>query len=187
MQVPELAHGAPLGIGRAARIESALGADPGFSTEERARSTGGEMLSWEGQRRYATVEAHRRLHQAQFRHYVVRAYAARCAICRIPSVDLLDASHILPDRDPGARVEVPNGLALCQLHHRAFDRDLLGVRPDGVVELARALLDTDDGPTFEQAFRRVHGQQIGQPRREVDRPRPTYLEERFERFRATAR
>lgn len=139
--------------------------------------------AWEATRRYTTVEARQRLHQAQFRHYVVRAYAERCAVCRIPRPDLLDAAHILPDRDPGSTVEIPNGLALCPLHHRAFDRDLLGVRPDGVIELSNELLETKDGPTFEQAFRRVHETPLSLPRRERDQPRRIYLEARYEQFR----
>jgi len=35
---------------------------------------------------------------------------------------------------------VPNGLALCKLHHAAFDGHLLGINPDLVVHVARAIL-----------------------------------------------
>jgi hypothetical protein len=40
-------------------------------------------------------------------------------------VELLDAAHILPDGHPKGEPVVPNGLALCKLHHAAFDRQRL--------------------------------------------------------------
>lgn len=36
---------------------------------------------------------------------------------------------------------VSNGLALCKLHHAVFDRDLIGIRPDLVVELRPDILE----------------------------------------------
>ncbi len=138
--------------------------------------------AWEGKRRYATYEARRRLHQDQFRHYVLQAYSEKCAICRIPRPELLDAAHILADRQQGSRVEIPNGLALCQLHHRAYDRNLLGIRPDSVVELSPTLLKTRDGPTFEEAFLAFHERPVHAPRRPEDRPRKVYLETRYQEF-----
>ena len=48
--------------------------------------------------------------------------------------ELLDAAHIVPDADEGEPV-IPNGLALCKLHHAAFDRYFLGVRPDYVLQV----------------------------------------------------
>ena len=35
---------------------------------------------------------------------------------------------------------MPNGLALCKLHHAAFDTDLLGIRPDLVIEVRDEVL-----------------------------------------------
>lgn len=135
------------------------------------------------ERRYATIEVKKRLHQDAFRYQVLRAYDERCAICRLPRRELLEAAHIIPDRDVRGRPEVPNGLSLCRLHHGAFDTDLLGIRPDGVIVLSKRLLEARDGPTLEHGLKGFNGRRIFHPANEADRPREAYLEERFERFR----
>ena len=60
--------------------------------------------------------------------------AIRLIVCRLRHWELLDAAHILPDKHPLGEPVVPNGLALCKLHHAAFDADILGVRPDLRIE-----------------------------------------------------
>ena len=57
-----------------------------------------------------------------------------------------DAAHILPDGHPRGEPVVPNGLALCKLHHAAFDGHVLGVRPNLAVELRLDILREPDGP-----------------------------------------
>lgn len=66
-----------------------------------------------------------------FRHQVLRAYNQRCAVCgydvRIGGRLLgLDASHI-KWRAYGGPDTVPNGLALCTLHHKALDAGAIGL------------------------------------------------------------
>ena len=96
-------------------------------------------------RRYVTRELQVRLHQRSFRERVLRAYRSRCAVCRLRHHELLDAAHIVPDSEAGAP-RVPNGLALCKLHHAAFDKLFVGVRPDGIIEVRRDILEEEDGP-----------------------------------------
>lgn len=134
-------------------------------------------------RQYVTVQAKRRLHQARFRLEVLRAYAQQCAVCRLPLKALLEAAHIVPDREETGEPVVPNGLALCRLHHGVFDTDLMGVRPDGVIELSPSLRDMRDGPTLEQAVKPFDGQRLHLPSHAGDRPEWWRLEERYERFR----
>lgn len=143
-----------------------------------------KLLSVE--RRYATVQAKKRLHQAAFRQHVLEAYEERCAVCRFPRPELLDAAHIRPDRDVRGHAEVPNGLALCKLHHGAFDTDLMGFRPDGIIELAPRLLATHDGPTLEHGLKGFAGKRLSTPDDPALHPRRDYLEERYERFLKTA-
>jgi putative restriction endonuclease len=140
-----------------------------------------KLLTWE--RRYTTVQAKKRLHQAAFRQHVLSAYEHRCAVCAFPRTELLDGAHILPDRDERGHAEVPNGLALCRLHHGAFDTNLMGFRPDGVIELAPSLLATRDGPTLEHALKGFVGKTLQLPRAKELQPKKLYLEERYERFR----
>ncbi|MDP9459861.1 MAG: HNH endonuclease [Actinomycetota bacterium] len=63
-----------------------------------------------------------RLHQPVFRARVLQAYETRCAMCQLRHADLLDAAHIIRDADEGGLPVVPNGLALCKIHHAAYDR-----------------------------------------------------------------
>lgn len=136
-------------------------------------------------RRYSTVEVKKRLHQELFRHAVLRAYSERCAVCRLPRRELLDAAHIEPDRDVRGEPTVSNGLAMCKLHHAAFDANLLGVRPDHVIEISGALLTASDGPTLEHALKGFAGSKLSLPRRHVDWPAPDHLEARYAAFRKT--
>ena len=136
-------------------------------------------------RAYATRTSKVRLHQGAFRERVLRAYNERCAVCNLPRRELIQAAHIIPDRDERGRPEVPNGLAMCSLHHSAFDAQLLGIRPDLKIEISHELLRERDGPVLEHALKRFDGRKITVPRKVLLRPREDYLEERYERFRLT--
>jgi len=76
-------------------------------------------------KRYVVGEAKRRLHQPIFRATVMRAYATRCAVCSLGHSQLLDAAHIVPDSDERGVASVRNGLAMCKIHHAAFDAQFL--------------------------------------------------------------
>jgi len=137
----------------------------------------------EARRSYVTVVTLRRVHQATFRQRVLQAYQHRCAICRLKHVELLEAAHIVPDGDPRGEPVVPNGLALCSLHHAAFDRDLFGIRPDLTIEVRRDILEETDGPMLLHGLQEIDNEPILAPRSEVLRPRQDFLEIRYEVFR----
>lgn len=137
-------------------------------------------------RRYVTREFRQRLHQREFRERVVRAYQYHCAVCRLRRDELLDAAHILPDADPRGVPSVANGLALCTLHHAAFDRDVIGITPDYIVQVRRDVLEQEDGPMLIHGLQGFHGQPLRLPRREAWFPDKRLLEERYARFRRTA-
>ena len=135
-----------------------------------------------GRRQYVTAAVRRRLHQRAFRERVLDAYRQQCAFCRFRHAELLDAAHIVPDADQGEPV-VRNGLALCKLHHAAFDRHFLGVRPDYVVQVRPNLLDEQDGPTLVHGIQALHGVRISVPGNPGLRPDPQSLESRYRSFR----
>jgi putative restriction endonuclease len=137
----------------------------------------------ESRRAYVTVLARQRIHQHSFRERVLRAYQETCAVCRLRHDELLEAAHILPDGHPKGEPVVPNGLALCKLHHAAFDRNILGIRPDLIVELREDVLKEIDGPMLKHGLQGFQGSRILVPRREVLRPNREFLEERYESFR----
>ena len=167
--------------------------DPGaltFTVELDARelpipAPGG--ASWVGEdpeprRRYVTALTRRRVHQQAFRERVLAAYRGQCAMCRLKHAELLDAAHIVPDSEPGGEPVVANGLALCRLHHAAFDRFFLAVRPDRRIEVHPAILREKNGPTLRHAIQGLHGSRILLPRSPRDRPDEERLELRYQRF-----
>lgn len=133
---------------------------------------------------YATVAAKQRLHQRRFRELVVAAYAKRCAICRLQRTELLDAAHILADRDERGLPEVPNGLALCRIHHGAFDVGILGISPEYQVHVRADILAEKDGPMLLHGLQEMDHTRIGLPRNRAEWPRREFLDERYARFRA---
>ena len=142
----------------------------------------GGLVSAPDVRAYATREARYRLHQQRFKLDVMRAYRHRCAICTLRERDLVQAAHIVPDAESEGIAAVVNGLALCAIHHLAFDRNLLGIDPAGVVHIADRLLREIDGPMLRAGLQDFHGSRITLPRRAEDRPDTIRLETRFERF-----
>ena len=136
----------------------------------------------EVRREYVTSLTRRRLHQRAFRERVLLAYRNQCALCRLRHNELLDAAHIVPDAEPEGEPVVRNGIALCRLHHAAFDRFFLAVRPDRIIEVRRDILEESDGPTLQHAIQGLHGQPIVLPLRSAEQPAIEFLSERYERF-----
>lgn len=134
------------------------------------------------QRAYVTRIVVQRLHQRSFRDRLLAAYREQCAMCRLRHAELLEAAHIIPDSEEGKAI-VSNGLALCKLHHAAFDRHILGVKPNLIIEVRRDILEEVDGPMLRYGLQALHGNKIHAPRSPELRPRREFLEERYERFR----
>lgn len=135
-------------------------------------------------RSYLTVSTQRRLHQQSFRMRVLEAYHQCCAVCRLRHAELLEAAHILPDGHPRGEPWVSNGISLCKLHHAAFDAQILGIRPDLVVEIRKDILEESDGPLLIHGLKDWHNQKlIVIPHATRLKPRADFLEERFELFR----
>jgi putative restriction endonuclease len=146
----------------------------------------GGLVSGPDVRAYATREARHRLHQQRFKLNVMRAYRHRCAICTLRERELVQAAHIVPDTEPEGIAAVVNGIALCAIHHLAFDRNLLGIDPDGVVHIAGRLLRETDGPMLRAGLQGFHGASIERPRRPEEHPDRSRLDTRFERFTRAA-
>ncbi len=131
--------------------------------------------------RYTTSLFRRRLHQRAFRERVLDAYQSQCAFCRLRKAPLLDAAHIRPDAEGGEPV-ISNGIALCKLHHAAFDRHFVAVEPSTYRILVQPhILDESDGPMLRHGLQDLHGQRIHLPRRDK-RPDPEHLTRRLELF-----
>lgn len=134
-------------------------------------------------RKYATTQVRQRLHQHRFRHIVLTAYREQCAICRLRHPPLIDAAHILPDRDPEGEPVITNGIALCKIHHAAFDNNFLGVTPDYQITVREDIRKEEDGPMLRHGLQEVHGTKLILPRQRRDWPDRGLLEQKYQRFR----
>ena len=142
-----------------------------------ARDDGAEI-----RRRYVTSAVRIRLHQRLFRERVIQAYRESCALCRLHHPELLDAAHIIPDSEDHGEPRVSNGLALCKLHHAAFDKGILGIRPDLLAEIRLDILAEVDGPMLKHGLQEMHGTKIIVPRSALLKPNRVALEQRYEQF-----
>jgi putative restriction endonuclease len=136
-------------------------------------------------RTYITSTIKTRLHQRGFREKVLDAYKTQCALCRLKHSELLDAAHIIPDNEPDSRPTVDNGIALCKLHHAAFDSFMLGITPDYKIEIRKDILSEKDGPVLQHGLKDLHSNKIILPSLQTLWPNQEFLDRRYQKFIAT--
>lgn len=142
-----------------------------------------DIASAAPRREYRTISVKRRLHQDRFRLLVLNAYRSRCAMCRLRHENLLDAAHIIPDRDVRGLPEISNGIALCKIHHTAYDENILGISPDFLICVRTDILQEIDGPMLEHGIKGMAGRRLDIPTNEKQIPNRDYLDERFAAFK----
>lgn len=101
-----------------------------------------------------------------FRNRVLRAYEYRCAICgfdiRMDYTPIcLEAAHIKWHTAGGPDVET-NGLALCTLHHKLFDRGAFTFSEDMRILVSDRANGSD---AFNQWLMNYHGKRLSIPSR----------------------
>lgn len=108
-----------------------------------------------------------RVAQGFFRKAVFASYEGTCAICEIRHPGLLNASHIVPWAESESRRADPtNGLCLCAIHDRAFDRGFLGVDSRYRIVLSDTLANENlSGDMFTPVFGRFEGQSLRLPQK----------------------
>ena len=130
-------------------------------------------------RRFAVMSARRALRRVDFRDRVLAAYSHGCAMCGV-QLDLLDGAHILPAVHPGSTDGTDNGVALCALHHRAFDRGLVTFTiPEFRIHLNEHMRDAlqEQGRAGGfKAFERNLNRLLAVPRAERDRPSGRFVD-----------
>jgi len=112
----------------------------------------------------------------RFRDHVLRAYEYRCAVCgfnvRIGnSLVGLEAAHIKWHQAGGPDIET-NGIALCALHHKLFDRGAFTVSQDMKVQVS----ENANGTTgFKEWLLDFHNKPLNPPQAKTYFPIPQYL------------
>jgi putative restriction endonuclease len=137
-------------------------------------------------RAYITSEVRIRLHQRGFREKVLAAYRSQCAFCKLKYGELLDAAHIIPDNEPDSWPTIDNGMALCKLHHAAFDNFMISVNPDYIIHVRMDVLEDEDGPMLQHGLKELNMARIILPRSESHWPNRDYLDRRYQKFMAYA-
>lgn len=104
-----------------------------------------------------------------FRQAVIEAYDYRCAVCRlkISSPDFLswevEAAHIVPNHSKG-RDDIWNGIALCHLHHWAFDVGWFTLRNNYTIEVSSEMEALPDGYGIIGGYEFIRALSVGRKR-----------------------
>jgi len=113
-------------------------------------------------------------------------FEAQQFVAPVPAVTVAGGTYspqdFVADAEEQGDPVVSNGLALCKLHHAAFDSFFLTVRPDYTIEIRQSILEENDGPMLLVGLKQMHDQPIQLPRSGVDRPDRDRLEQRYQRF-----
>jgi putative restriction endonuclease len=128
-------------------------------------------------RREIVTEVRRRAREASFQRRVLEAYSDRCALCGI-QLQLVQASHIVPVANASSTDETTNGLALCALHHWAFDRSLVTIFDDYEVQVNENRLKELRGLGLSQGekdFVKQLRKRILLPKGKADCPSKSYI------------
>ena len=112
-----------------------------------------------------------------FREIILRAYEFRCAVCgfssRVGQVLVgVEAAHI-KWHQAGGPDKNENGVALCSLHHKLFDRGLFTITPDMRVLVSECATGS---AIFKHLVLDFHGRDLSHPVRTEYAPLEAFLE-----------
>ena len=113
---------------------------------------------------------------AAFRTAVLVAYGSACAVCRagvrlVHTPVGVEAAHIMWHACGGPD-DVPNGVCLCSLHHKLFDRGAFTLTKELRLEVSAEV----NGENAAEVLHRHHDRPISQPPRPELRPNPDFVE-----------
>jgi putative restriction endonuclease len=136
-----------------------------------------EIESTSTSRQIVIQTVRKRLRDSSFQDRVLTAYNYLCAMCGV-QLDLVQAAHIVPVSHDDGTDQTSNGIALCALHHYAYDRGLVFVDEDYSIKLnekkiskLQSICREDGLEEFTEALRPL----IIVPPAIPDRPHKDYL------------
>jgi putative restriction endonuclease len=112
----------------------------------------------------------------KFREKILRAYGYSCAVCGF-NVRLghtlvgVEAAHIKWHQAGGPDTE-ENGIALCSLHHKLFDRGVITLPPERKMVVSQ---DSHGTHGFEEWLMRFNGEVVREPIQSNYYPESTFL------------
>lgn len=162
-------------FGKAAELNSLneIGAKRGHTDADQSPEITGK------ERKEVLRTIKQKVRDADFRDRIMTAYKCTCAMCSV-QLKLIDAAHIVPVDSPKSTDETNNGIALCALHHRAFDNGLVSFDSGYKIEINQpnlqklAALGLDGGyNAFKNNLRAV----IDVPADRRDHPHPSHIKQ----------
>lgn len=134
-----------------------------------------EILEMIGFSEYTIVKT-RRKRDPTFRETVLRTYGYKCAICGLGArlgnnLVGLEAAHIKWVHWGGPD-EIRNGLALCSIHHKLFDRGAFAFSKDHHLVASSHI---HDGKQLEEILFKYEGRQIQLPLNPIEVPDTNYI------------
>jgi len=127
-------------------------------------------------RQTVLAQVARKLRSSSFSDRVLRAYGNACSMCGV-QLRLIDAAHILPVSTHN-NDDTSNGIALCALHHRAYDRALLSMDDQYRIVLnpdRLAVLETEHLTQGLARFKKNLRALLSLPPASRDRPEPATI------------
>lgn len=127
---------------------------------------------------FRRVTPQSRTRDPAFREKVLRAYSYQCGVCGFDlrlenTLVAVEAAHVKWHQAGGPDVE-SNGIALCSLHHKLFDRGVFTVsRDEKTVQVSEAA-NGSAGPS--EWILDYHGESLRAPQRSEYAPDPEYLD-----------
>lgn len=112
----------------------------------------------------------------EFREDLIRLYQHRCAVCGFDgmlgtSQFALEAAHVQWHAHGGPD-QPENGILLCSLHHKAFDRGALSLSEDRVILVSQHL---HGGPQVTETLVRFAGRPLSRPLEPEKVPSPVFI------------
>jgi putative restriction endonuclease len=129
------------------------------------------------QRKFSVFSTKRALRALDFTRRVQSAYDHRCAMCGV-QLRLIDSAHIVPAAHPESTDQTANGVALCALHHRAYDNSLVTFDDNFKVHVNEGMvtaLIADDRADGLKAFRKALRPIIITPADRKNRPASKFV------------
>lgn len=119
----------------------------------------------------------KRKRDPNFRNRIIRAYEFQCAVCGFNvrvgnTLVALEAAHIKWHQAGGPDSE-ENGIALCALHHKLFDRGAFTVSPELHIHVSDRAHGTHG---FREWLSEYHGKSVRTPQHPNYYPEPEFTE-----------
>lgn len=113
----------------------------------------------------------------KFRDRILRAYEHSCAVCGFnvrlgTQLIAVEAAHIKWHQAGGPDI-VENGVALCAMHHKLFDRGAFTINKSHEFIVTEEAYGTNG---FEEWLNRYHGKQIRRPIHPQYQPNESFIE-----------